>query len=72
VSADLDLLPKIDNLPSLLDNFHAREILHVTFGSALDHFGTELKASLVKHADTYFDGLKAHFNKHLSLLKEQA
>ncbi|MFT3895408.1 MAG: tagaturonate epimerase family protein [Anaerolineales bacterium] len=69
VSADLTKLPKTDDLPSLLEDFHAREMLHVTFGSALAHFGVELKAALVKHDDAYFDGLKKHFDKHLSLLK---
>ena len=69
VSAELNLLPNTDDLPSLLEDFHAREVLHVTFGSALSQFGVELKAALVKHDDAYFDGLKAHFGKHLSLLK---
>lgn len=72
VSAKLEMLPETDNLPSLLDDFHAREILHVTFGSALDRFGAELKAALVKYDDAYFEGLKAHFKKHLDLLKDQA
>lgn len=69
VSAELNLLPNTDDLPSLLEDFHAREVLHVTFGSALSQFGVELKAALVKHDDAYFDGLKVHFDKHLSLLK---
>jgi len=69
VSADLNKLPNTDDLPSLLEDFHAREVLHVTFGSALAQYGVELKAALVKHDDTYFDGLKAHFDKHLNLLK---
>ena len=69
VSAELSKLPKTDDLPSLLEDFHAREVLHVTFGSALAQYGVELKAALVKHDDAYFDGLKAHFDKHLSLLK---
>src|SRR5258706_9612299 len=68
VSAELKLLPNTNDLPSLLDDFHAREVLHVTFGSALAQFGIELKAALVKHDDAYYDGLKAHFDKHLSLL----
>ena len=72
VSAELSSLPKTNDLPSLLDDFHAREVLHVTFGSALAQFGAELKAVLVKHDDTYFDNLKAHFENHLDLLKEQA
>ena len=69
VSADLSLLPANDDLPALLDDFHAREILHVTFGSALAQFGAELKAALIKHEVSYLDGLKVHFDKHLNLLK---
>jgi hypothetical protein len=69
VSAELNLLPNTNDLPSLLNNFHAREVLHVTFGSALMQFGVELKAALVKHEAAYQEGLKIHFDKHLSLLK---
>jgi len=69
VLAELNKLPKTNNLPSLLDDFHAREVLHVTFGSALAQFGIELKAALAKHDNAYYGGLKAHFDKHLSLLK---
>ena len=69
VSADLNLLPTTDDLPSLLDDFHAREILHVTFGSALTQFGPSLKEALIKHEQAYYEGLKFHFERHLSLLK---
>lgn len=70
VSAELRSLPPTDDLPSLLDDFHAREVLHVSFGSALAQYGAELRAVLIKHDDDYFDGLKKHFDKHLGLLKE--
>jgi hypothetical protein len=69
VSARLEDLPLEDDLPELLADFHAREILHVTFGSALTIFGTELKSALVKHEDAYCEGLKTHFLKHMELLK---
>ncbi|MEW6402938.1 MAG: tagaturonate epimerase family protein [Chloroflexota bacterium] len=69
VSAGLNLLPKTSDLPSLLEDFHAREVLHVTFGSALGKFGTELKAALVKYEDAYCEGLRIHFEKHLRLLQ---
>jgi len=69
VSAELSKLPQTDDLPSLLEDFHAREVLHVTFGSALARYGVELKTALVNHDDEYYDGLKAHFNKHLNMLK---
>jgi len=68
VSAQLDQLPQTEDLPALLDDFHAREVLHVTFGSALTKFGPELKAALAKHETAYYDGLKLHFDKHLGLL----
>jgi len=69
VSAKLEMLPNTDDLPSLLNDFHAREVLHVTFGSALAHFEKEIKASLVNHADAYRMALETHFEKHLALLK---
>ena len=56
-------------LPLLLDDFHAREILHVTYGSALTQFGSEIRAALVKHVDDYNANLRKHFRKHLDLLK---
>jgi hypothetical protein len=69
VSADLALLPDTNDLPSLLSDFHAREILHVTFGSALTQFGPQLKQALVRHETAYSEGLQAHFEKHLRLLR---
>jgi len=68
VSARLELLPKTGDLPSLLEDFHAREILHVTFGSALALFGAELKGALLKNETVYLEGLQAHLEKHLQLL----
>ena len=70
VSAQLEMLPETDDLSSLLDDFHAREVLHVTFGSAVALFGAELKAALIKHDVAYHEALKAHFTKHLTLLEE--
>jgi hypothetical protein len=69
VSAQLDELPATDDLPSLLDHFHAREILHVTFGSAVGQFGAEIKQVLMKHETAYLEGLRTHFEKHLQLLQ---
>ena len=69
VSADTKLVPAGLPLPALLDNFHAREILHVTYGSALIRFGAEIRSALVRHADVYNANLQKHFRKHLDLLK---
>ncbi len=70
VSAELKMLPKTMGLPSLLNDFHAREILHVTFGSAIGKFGVELRSALIKHETAYYEGLQVHFKKHLDLLKD--
>lgn len=69
VSADPALVVAGLSFPALLDDFHAREILHVTFGSALAAFGAEMKTELVKNADVYNANLQKHFGKHLDLLK---
>ncbi len=54
--------------PALLDDFHAREILHVTYGSALNQFGSEITATLLRDAAPYQRNLEKHFCKHLELL----
>jgi hypothetical protein len=71
VSASLESLPDTSDLPSLLNDFHAREVLHVTFGSAIGKFGAELKSALMQHEDAYYEGLRTHFGKHLNLLQDK-
>lgn len=71
VSAELARLPANadladEQLVTLLDQFDARQILHVTFGSALARFGTEIKAGLQQHATAYAAGLDTHFYRHLA------
>ncbi len=68
VSADVTKVPNDCELADLLDNFHAREVLHVTFGSALTRFGAEIKSALTKYSDVYDANLRRHFGKHLDLL----
>ena len=58
-------------MTALLDDLNAREVLHVTFGSVLTRFGTQLRAALERNLDAYYDGLRLHFEKHLHLLEEQ-
>jgi hypothetical protein len=52
-------------LPALLDDFDARQLLHVTFGSALDKYGPALKANLLEDEAAYEAVLVAHFGRHL-------
>ncbi len=74
VSGRLDRAPESAalpdaGLPGLLDQFDARQILHVTFGSVLTdpegRFSDRLLALLRAAPDAYADNLEAHFLRHL-------
>jgi len=73
VSAELERMPDVnalanDRLTILLDNFHAREVLHVTFGSVLNHsdFREPFFTTLRADEETYYQMLETHFAKHLA------
>jgi tagaturonate epimerase len=73
VSARLEAIPPAEaladaDLPGLLNQFDAREVLHVCFGAALDACGAELKAFLSTNEDAYYAALEAHFARHFELL----
>ena len=73
VSADLAKVPGGDaltdcELPLLLEQFDARQVLHVTFGSALDRFGQRLREALEKNEEIYATVLETHFRRHLAAL----
>lgn len=78
VSAQLDRAPLPEDvadadLPELLSQFDAREILHVTFGSVLTTrteqggwlFYDRLMALLQANPEAYADNLESHFLRHL-------
>lgn len=70
VSADLRDVPAAGTLedgalPGLLDQFAARQVLHVTFGSVLDQYGELLRAVLRAHEGRYHALLRGHFARHL-------
>ena len=69
ISASLEKVPARIEPEYLLNDFHARQILHVTFGSALTLFGNEIKQALLQNADVYAENIRKHFAKHLALLK---
>ncbi len=52
-------------LPAVLDQFDAREMLHVTFGSALAAYGERLKNTLLGNEEAYYEALVTHFARHL-------
>lgn len=78
VSAELNRAPlpsavADDELPALLDQFDARQIFHVTFGSVLTThsadgrslFGDQIMALLRANPEAYAANLEAHFLRHL-------
>ena len=73
VSADRDRMPAIaplsdSALPTLLDQFHAREVLHVTFGSIIadKELWDRFLAVLRQREDVYYEALDAHFTRHFA------
>jgi hypothetical protein len=73
VSAQVAKMPDVASLPddkltTLLDDFHGREVLHVTFGSVLrnEEFREPFFATLRSNEETYYRMLEAHFDKHLA------
>ncbi len=58
-------------LPGLLDDPDARQILHVTFGSVLapaHGFKARLLAVLSEHEEAHYAALEQHFVRHLTLI----
>ena len=77
VSALVDKVPPAEKLsdaqlPDLLNQFDARQVLHVTFGSVLDTFGEELNHTLLANEAAYHAALKAHFDRHLAAFPDRA
>jgi hypothetical protein len=79
VSADMTRVPKPDkladgDLPSVLDLFDGRQLLHVTFGSVLTartasgafRFRDRLLAILDANEEAHYAVIKTHFDKHLA------
>lgn len=69
VSGDLSKVPANpadSELPDLFEQFDARQVLHVTFGSILDHYRKPVYDVLYEHNDTYDAVLKKHFDRHIA------
>lgn len=66
LSASLAAAPPVAAAgPGLLDDFHARQILHVAYGPILQEYGGRLRALLSAHREEYAAGLQRHFERHL-------
>lgn len=75
VSATLDKVPPVaelsqEQLVGLLDQFDARQVLHVTFGSVLDKYGLPIRMLLRQFEGNYHQFLKAHFDNHLMAFRK--
>ena len=76
MSAEIDRLPDVSqlpdaDLPAVLNDFHAREVLHVTYGSVLNSppLSQGLYDALHRHENTYGENLERHFDRHFALLR---
>jgi hypothetical protein len=61
-----------DQLAGVLDLFDGRQVLHVTFGSVLERFGSRLKEALAEHEEAHYAALETHFIKHLTPFTQHA
>lgn len=71
VSADLERVPEVadladGDLPALLDDRDARQVLHVTFGSVLATYRESLLAALRAHEAEHCAALARCFKRHLA------
>lgn len=68
VSGRAENIPQVDDahLPDLIDQFDARQIVHVAFGAVLERYYTPLYAVLEANMDTYWGYLHAHLGRHLA------
>lgn len=70
VSGEVGKVPSANKLNDsqlldLFDDFNARQVLHVTFGSVLDAYGYRLKGTLKENLGAYSEYLETHFKRHL-------
>ncbi|MCJ7624670.1 MAG: tagaturonate epimerase family protein [Anaerolineaceae bacterium] len=73
VSGKLEKVPAAAELSDgqlldLFEQFDARQVLHVTFGSVLDDYGTRLLKVLTANLKLYNQFLQKHFQRHLNPL----
>ncbi len=76
VSAEVGRMPDVtrwadSQLPELLENFDARQVLHVTFGSVIHEPSLRGRffAVLRSNEESYYEMLESHFRRHLDPFK---
>ncbi len=78
VSAEISRLPDMAglddrDLPGLMEDFHVREVLHVTYGSVLnlDRLRAPFFDTLRANEEEYSRLVEDHFDRHLSSFKSE-
>ncbi|MBN1837812.1 MAG: hypothetical protein JW820_18290 [Spirochaetales bacterium] len=78
ISTRLDDVPALGaledrELPGLLDDPHARQLVHITYGELLRDraFRKRFFSALERHVGEYWQGLGAHLGRHLDALGVQ-
>ncbi len=69
ISGELErvpLNPTDAELPTLFEQFDARQVLHVTFGSLLDRYREPIFTVLHNHERDYKAVLESHFDRHIT------
>jgi hypothetical protein len=71
VSAEIARIAVVQEPDALLDDFHARQVLHVTYGSVLHHerLREPFFETLRAHEEDYTRIVETHFDKHLQLFE---
>jgi tagaturonate epimerase len=74
VSGRADRIPQKSNaeLSDLLDQFDAREVLHVSFGPVLAAFYDRIYSTLNSNIEAYWNTLRGHFDRHIQPFKGHA
>ncbi len=72
ITPDLSRIPKLDtlkdaDLPKLMEQNEARQVLHVTYGFILEDeaMRTEFFEALDRHEEDYYQLLDRHFTRHM-------
>ena len=70
LDAQLDKVPAANavadaDLPGLLEQFDARQVLHMTFGTLLDRHGAAIARLVAEREDEWRAGLERHFARHI-------
>ena len=75
ITPDLEAISALEDtadadLPRFMDDANARQLLHVAYGTLLNHesLGVRIRGCLREHEERYLELVERHIRRHLSLL----